>query len=81
MKNLSVGAVPRQLYASPATIQFLSLKTVSSAREIETSEIDSIYSKLVSLGGPKIAQTMENLGVPSRSTRLTQLLYPADSYF
>jgi hypothetical protein len=51
------------------------------ALEIETSEIDSIYSKLVSLGGPNIAQTMENLDVPSRSTRLTQLLYPADSYF
>jgi hypothetical protein len=35
------------------------------ALEIETSEIDAIYSKLVSLGGPKIGKTMENLGVPA----------------
>ena len=39
------------------------------ALEIETSEIDAIYSKLVSLGGPKIAQTLENLGVPASVQR------------
>ncbi len=39
------------------------------ALEIETSEIDAIYSKLLSLGGPKIAQTMENLGVPASVQR------------
>jgi hypothetical protein len=39
------------------------------ALEIETSEIDAIYSKLVSLGGPKIGKTMENLGVPASVQR------------
>ena len=39
------------------------------ALEIETSEIDAIYSKLLSLGGPKIATTMENLGVPASVQR------------
>ena len=39
------------------------------ALEIETSEIDAIYSKLLSLGGPKIAKTMENLGVPASVQR------------
>jgi hypothetical protein len=39
------------------------------ALEIETSEIDAIYSKLVQLGGPKIAQTMQNLGVPASVQR------------
>lgn len=39
------------------------------ALEIETSEIDTIYSKLVYLGGPKIGKTMENLGVPASVQR------------
>jgi len=39
------------------------------ALEIEGSEIDAIYSKLLQLGGPKIAQTMENLGVPASVQR------------
>jgi hypothetical protein len=39
------------------------------ALEIESSEIDAIYSKLLQLGGPKIAQTMENLGVPASVQR------------
>ncbi|HEY3302288.1 MAG TPA: hypothetical protein VGL70_01995 [Candidatus Binatia bacterium] len=39
------------------------------AVEIETSEIDVIYSKLLQLGGPKIAQTMQNLGVPASVQR------------
>ena len=39
------------------------------ALEIETSEIDTIYGKLLQLGGPKIAQTMENLGVPASVQR------------
>jgi hypothetical protein len=39
------------------------------ALEIETSEIDAIYSKLLHLGGPKIGQTMENLGVPASVQR------------
>lgn len=39
------------------------------ALEIETSEIDAIYGKLLQLGGPKIAQTMQNLGVPASIQR------------
>ena len=39
------------------------------ALEIETSEIDAIYSKLIRLGGPQIAKTMENLGVPASIQR------------
>jgi len=39
------------------------------ALEIETSEIDAIYSKLLLLGGPKIAKTMGNLGVPASVQR------------
>lgn len=39
------------------------------ALDIESSEIDTIYSKLLQLGGPHIAQTMENLGVPASVQR------------
>jgi rubrerythrin len=39
------------------------------ALEIESSEIDVIYGKLVRLGGPQIAKTMENLGVPASVQR------------
>ena len=39
------------------------------ALEIETSEIDVIYGKLLQLGGPKIATTLENLGVPASVQR------------
>ena len=39
------------------------------ALEIETSEVDAIYGKLLSLGGPKIAKTLENLGVPASVQR------------
>jgi hypothetical protein len=39
------------------------------ALEIETSEIDAIYSRLLQLGGPKIAKIMENLGVPASVQR------------
>ena len=40
-----------------------------TALTIESSEIDVIYSKLVQLGGPKTAKTMENLGVPASVQR------------
>ena len=40
-----------------------------TALEIETSEIDGIYGRLLQLGGPKIANTMENLGVPASVQR------------
>lgn len=36
---------------------------------IENSEIDVIYGKLLQLGGPNIAKTMENLGVPASVQR------------
>ena len=39
------------------------------AVEIESSEIDAIYSRLLQLGGPNIAKTMENLGVPASVQR------------
>src|SRR5262245_44527501 len=39
------------------------------ALEIESSEIDAIYGKLVQLGGPQIGQTLENLGVPASVQR------------
>ncbi|HTM08186.1 MAG TPA: hypothetical protein VL754_07340 [Verrucomicrobiae bacterium] len=39
------------------------------ALDIETSEIEAIYGKLLELGGPKIAQTMQNLGVPASIQR------------
>jgi len=39
------------------------------ALEIESSEIEAIYSRLLGLGGPKIAKTMENLGVPASVQR------------
>jgi hypothetical protein len=39
------------------------------ALDIESSEIDTIYGKLLQLGGPHIAQIMENLGVPASVQR------------
>ena len=39
------------------------------AVDIESSEIDAIYSKLTHLGGEQIAKTMENLGVPASVQR------------
>lgn len=39
------------------------------ALEMESSEIDVIYGKLVQLGGPHIAKTMGNLGVPASVQR------------
>jgi hypothetical protein len=40
-----------------------------TALQIESSEIDVIYGRLLQLGGPKIAKTMENLGVPASVQR------------
>ena len=39
------------------------------ALEMESSEIDVIYGKLIQLGGPHIAKTMGNLGVPASVQR------------
>ena len=39
------------------------------ALDVESSEIDVIYGKLLQLGGPQIGKTMENLGVPASVQR------------
>ena len=39
------------------------------ALDVESSEIDVIYGKLLQLGGPQIGKTMENLGVPASIQR------------
>lgn len=52
-------------YLSRGTPSITIEEAFKAALEIETSEIDTIYSKLVHLGGPKIGRTMESLGVPA----------------
>ncbi|MBI2357318.1 MAG: hypothetical protein HYV04_00100 [Deltaproteobacteria bacterium] len=44
-------------------------KAFQVALDIESSEIDAIYSKLLHLGGPDVAKTMANLGVPASVQR------------
>ena len=39
------------------------------ALELETSELDVIYTKLLRLGGPKVGKTLENLSVPASVQR------------
>lgn len=39
------------------------------ALEIESSEIDAIYGKLLQLGGPRVAHTLQYLGVPASVQR------------
>jgi rubrerythrin len=39
------------------------------ALDIESSEVDVIYGKLLQLGGPQIGKTLENLGVPASVQR------------
>ncbi len=56
-------------YLSKGTPSITVEEAFKVALEIETSEIDAIYSKLLHLGGPKIAKTMENLGVPASVQR------------
>jgi hypothetical protein len=56
-------------YLSKGTPSMSVDEAFEAALEIETSEIDAIYSKLLLLGGPKIAKTMENLGVPASVQR------------
>ena len=56
-------------YLSRGTPSITVEEAFKTALEIETSEIDAIYSKLVYLGGPKIGKTMENLGVPASVQR------------
>jgi rubrerythrin len=56
-------------YLSKGTPSITVEEAFKIALEIENSEIDAIYSKLLHLGGPKIAKTMENLGVPASVQR------------
>lgn len=39
------------------------------ALEIETSEIDAIYSKLLQLGGPDVTKVIESLGSPASNQK------------
>jgi hypothetical protein len=39
------------------------------ALELETSELDVIYTKLLRLGGPEVGKTLENLSVPASVQR------------
>lgn len=77
-------------YLSEGTPAITVEEAFRTALEIETSEIDAIYGKLVQLGGPEVATTMENLGVPAsvqrqrlksalrRFTRNSELLVAAE---
>jgi hypothetical protein len=56
-------------YLSRGTAAISVEEAFRTALEIETSEIDAIYSRLLQLGGPKIGMTMENLGVPAKVQR------------
>jgi len=56
-------------YLSKGTPSISIDEAFKTALEIESSEIDAIYSKLLHLGGPKIAKTLENLGVPASVQR------------
>lgn len=56
-------------YLSKGTPSITVEEAFKVALEIERSELDTIYSKLLHLGGPKIAKTMENLGVPASVQR------------
>lgn len=56
-------------YLSEGTPTITVEEAFRTALEIETSEIDAIYGKLVQLGGPEVATTMENLGVPASVQR------------
>jgi len=56
-------------YLSKGTPSITVEEAFKVALEIESSEIDVIYSKLLQLGGPKIAKTMENLGIPASVQR------------
>lgn len=56
-------------YLSKGTPSITMEEAFKVALEIETSELDVIYSKLLKLGNTKIAKTMENLAVPASVQR------------
>lgn len=51
-------------YLSHGTPSLSGEEAFRIAIEIESSEVDAIYSKLLRIGGPSIAKTIESLGVP-----------------
>ena len=58
------------MHFSPTARPSYGWKTLfASPCEIESSEIDAIYSKLTHLGGPHIAKTMENLGCAGKRSK------------
>jgi hypothetical protein len=52
-------------YLSKGTPSITVEEAFNVALEIETSEINVIYDKLVALGGPEATKMMENLGEPA----------------
>jgi hypothetical protein len=57
-------------YLSKGTPSITREEAFKVALELESSELNVIYSEILKLGGPKIAKTMENLGIPVRDHRL-----------
>lgn len=51
-------------YLSKGTPMITVDESLSIALDIESSEIDAIYSKLLQLGGPRLANVMAQFGVP-----------------
>jgi len=58
-----------QAFLAQGTASLTVEESFRIALEIESSEIDAIYGKLIHLGGEQIARTMENLGVPASIQR------------
>jgi len=58
-----------QAYLSKGTQSITAEKAFRIALEMETSELDVIYNKLLQSCGPKVAQTMVKFGVPASVQR------------
>ncbi len=58
-----------QAYLSNGTQSITVEKAFRIALEMETSELDVIYNKLLQSCGPKVAQTMAKFGVPANVQR------------
>ncbi len=58
-----------QAYLSKGTQSITVEKAFRIALEMETSELDVIYNKLLQSCGPKVAQTMAKFGVPASVQR------------
>ncbi len=56
-------------YLSKGTRSITMEETFKIALEIEGSELDAIYTGLLQACGPKVAKTMENVGVPASVQR------------